>query len=164
MDPLFFPKVASAFHWTQEVILPSFCQNPSNQGEEAFATLAIRRCVLHYLDITKSFRKAPNLFVLFGGIHKGKSASKNSIGRWIRMAITEAYASQNQVNPPNLKAHSTCSIATFWPGNAGASIEQICQAAIWSSDSTFVKHYRIDLVSAPGLTFGRKVLQAVVPP
>ena len=30
-DPLFLPKVTSNFHRSQEIILPSFCQNPKNE-------------------------------------------------------------------------------------------------------------------------------------
>lgn len=66
--------------------------------------------------------------------------------------------------PEGIKAHSTRAVATSQAEWAGASPEQICRAATWSSFSTFVKHYRLDLLSAKDQAFGRKVLQAVVPP
>lgn len=35
-DPGFLPKVASAFHRTQEIILPTFCQYLRAQGRKSF--------------------------------------------------------------------------------------------------------------------------------
>ncbi|XP_069820445.1 uncharacterized protein [Dendropsophus ebraccatus] len=59
--PTFLPKVVSEFHKNQEIISPSFCNNPKNQEEATFHTLDVRRCLLKYLDKTKEFRSAENL-------------------------------------------------------------------------------------------------------
>ncbi|XP_073414114.1 uncharacterized protein [Dendrobates tinctorius] len=45
-DPTYLQKVASDFHRGQEIVLPSFCENPKNLGEEKF----------HSLDVESSIR------------------------------------------------------------------------------------------------------------
>ena len=163
-DPAFLPKVASTFHRSQEIILPTFSSVPANAGEEAFHTLDVRRCLLQFLSVTKEFRKSNALFVVFSGPRKGEKASKSTLGRWLRQAISEAYQAKGEVPPSGIAAHSTRSTAVSWAERAGATPDQICKAATWSSFSTFIRHYRLDLLSAADQAFGRKVLQAVVPP
>lgn len=63
-DPGFLPKVATFFHRAQEIVLPTFCPTPSN-SEEAFHTLDVRRCLLHYLGITREFRKTNSFYSFF---------------------------------------------------------------------------------------------------
>lgn len=162
-DSLYLPKVASMFHRAQEIVLPSFCSNPQNERENSFHCLDIRRCLLIYLDRVKEFRKSSHLFSFFTQ-KKDQQASKAVIVRWIRHTITIAYEKSCRTAPPNLKAHSTRSLATSWAKRAGASIKQICRAVMWSSQSIFLRHYRVELLSSQDLIFGRKVLQAVVPP
>ncbi|XP_040192735.1 uncharacterized protein LOC120926675 isoform X1 [Rana temporaria] len=162
-DPLYLPKVVTKFHRSQEVILPSFCSNPQNEGEASFHCLDVRRCLLTYLERVTAFRRSTHLLICFSGQKRGLQASRASIARWIRQAISLAYVQACKV-APNIRAHSTRSLATSWAERAGASVEQICKAATWSSQNTFLKHYRVDLLSPQDLVFGRKVLQAVVPP
>ncbi|XP_040203676.1 uncharacterized protein LOC120935688 [Rana temporaria] len=162
-DPAFLPKVASKFHRSQEVVLPSFCSNPSGEREFKFSTLDVR-CILQYLELTRGFRKSDSLFVLFSGTRKGQKASRRTIARWLRLVIGQAYSLTGREVPTGIKAHSTRAVATSQAERAGATPDQICKAATWSSYATFVKHYRVDLVSAGEQAFGRKVLQAVVPP
>ncbi|XP_077335146.1 uncharacterized protein LOC143980678 isoform X1 [Lithobates pipiens] len=163
-DPLYLPKVASRFHRSQEVVLPSFCNNPQNEREISFHCLDVRRCLLSYLEKVKEFRRSSHLLVNFSGQKKGQQASKASIARWIKHAIALAYEQSGNAVPRDLKAHSTRSLATSWAERAGASVEQICRAATWTSQNTFLRHYRVELLSPQDLAFGRKVLQAVVPP
>ena len=163
-DPSFLPKVASFKNRSQEIILPSFCSNPKGRKEEEFHTLDVKRAVLCYLETTKAYRRSDALFILFSGDKKGKQASKGTIARWLRMAISNAYSISGQECPENLRAHSTRAAAASWAERAGATPEQICRAATWSSLSTFARHYRLDLMTADDQAFGRKVLQAVVPP
>ncbi|CAJ0940619.1 unnamed protein product [Ranitomeya imitator] len=49
-------EVVSEFHRSQDIVLPSFCHNPSNLEEHRFHTLDVRRIVFYYLEQTKSFR------------------------------------------------------------------------------------------------------------
>ena len=163
-DPAFLPKVTSKFHRSQDIVLPSFCSNPSGERERRFSTLDVRRSILHYLEVTKPFRRSDSLFVLFSGTRKGCKASRRTIARWLRLSIEQAYTLAGRDIPTGIKAHSTRALATSQAERAGATPEQICKAATWSSYTTFVKHYRVDLVSAGEQAFGRKVLQAIVPP
>ncbi|XP_069609560.1 uncharacterized protein [Ranitomeya imitator] len=163
-DPAYLPKVASKFHRSQEISLPSFYPNPKNEEEQALHTLDVRRCLLHYLEVTRESREDSSLFVCFQGPRKGKKASKATIARWITDAISLSYSASGMSVPGEVKAHSTRAVATSWAEKAGASIDQICRAATWSSPSTFYRHYRLDLISSSDLTFGKRVLEAVVPP
>ncbi|XP_040297230.1 uncharacterized protein LOC121008634 [Bufo bufo] len=164
LDPTFLPKVVSTFHRSQDIVLPSFCDDPKNDQEITYHTLDVRRAVLKYLEATSLWRKDKNLFVQFSGPNKGKKAAKSSISRWIKMAISEAYKAQGKDVPASLKAHSTRGMAASWAEKASASLQQICRAATWKRVHTFTKHYRLDVAANDDLRFGRKVLSAVVPP
>ncbi|KAG8589765.1 hypothetical protein GDO81_006517 [Engystomops pustulosus] len=157
-------KVSSDFHRNQEIILPSFCQEPKNPKEMAWHSLDVKRALLQYLKQTESWRQDHNILLQYGGRNKGRKASKASIARWIQSVIRAAYTTQRLETPGKVKAHSTRAMAASWAEKKGASIEEICRAATWSSHMTFAKHYRLDLHCARELAFGRKVLQAVVPP
>ncbi|XP_071977728.1 uncharacterized protein [Engystomops pustulosus] len=154
LDTSFLPKVVSDFHRSQEIVLPSFCNNPKNEKEALWHTLDVRRAVIIYLDRTKSFRKCRNLFIQFGGKNKGEKSSSSTIARWIKQTISKSYQLQDVSLSKNITAHSTRAMATSWAEKRGASISQICKAATWSSTSTFPKHYRLDLpkvkVQPPG--------------
>ncbi|XP_068094727.1 uncharacterized protein [Hyperolius riggenbachi] len=164
LDSTFLPKVCTSFHRSQEIFLPSFCQDPSNEKEEHFHCLDVRRCVIQYLEATRSWRKTQAMLVLFSGVNRGKQASRASIARWIKQTITMAYQLQGKEVPQLIKAHSTRAVSTSWAERAGVSVEQICRAATWSNKNTFVKHYRLNFDSSRDLIFGRRVLQAAVPP
>ncbi|XP_072004446.1 uncharacterized protein [Engystomops pustulosus] len=164
LDPGFVPKVVSDFHRNQEITLPSFYENPSSNDEASWHLLDVRRVVLAYLQATEPWRIDHNLFIQFQGKNKGRKASKISIARWLKSAISTCYTLQGKEVPSNLKAHSTRAMSASWAERRGASLEQICKAATWASTSTFIKHYRLDLPSSQDLSFGRKVLQAVIPP
>ena len=164
MDPGFLPKVVSRFHREQEIVLPSFCQNPTKEQEVKYHNLDVRRCVLHYLEVTKTLRKTDSLFILHTGARKGHNATRRTIARWLKEVIEQAYKLGGIQIPEGIRVHSTRSMAASQAERAGATPEQICKAATWSSFDTFVRHYRVDLLSAKDQTFGRKVLQAVVPP
>ncbi|XP_071991361.1 uncharacterized protein [Engystomops pustulosus] len=138
LDPNFVPKVVSDFHRNQEIILPSFCENPSSAREREWSSL--------------------------DGKNKGRKASKATIARWLRLAIASCYDLQKSPIPAGIRAHSTRAMSTSWAERRGASLDQICRAATWSSSTTFSKHYRLDLHLSKDLSFGRKVLQAVIPP
>ncbi|CAN2390590.1 hypothetical protein PRIEUP_LOCUS627, partial [Pristimantis euphronides] len=100
----------------------------------------------------------------FGNQNKGKKASKATIARWMKSAIQRTYESQSLDPPSGIKAHSTRAVSTSWAEKAEASVDQICKAATWRNIHTFYKHYRLDLNNVHDLSFGRKVLQAVIPP
>ncbi|XP_069602056.1 uncharacterized protein [Ranitomeya imitator] len=58
LDPAFIPKVASYQNLNQEIALPLFCENPSNEKEQALHTLDVRHAVIDYIEAThRSYNK-----------------------------------------------------------------------------------------------------------
>ncbi|XP_069585448.1 uncharacterized protein [Ranitomeya imitator] len=163
-DPCYLPKVASTFHRSQEILLPTFYENHSTPEEERLHTLDVKRTVLAYLERTRDWRKSRALFVSFQGKTKGAGVTKNTLSRWIREAIILAYKAGGKDPPMHVGAHSTRALSTSWAERANVPIDLICKAATWSSPNTFYKHYRLDLSSASDLTFGVSVLDSVNPP
>ncbi|KAG9462566.1 hypothetical protein GDO78_013854 [Eleutherodactylus coqui] len=108
--------------------------------------------------------KEPEMEALQTGPGRGRAASRRSISRWIKSTIQQAYSSGNSSIPEGLKAHSTRAVSCSWAERAMATPDQICKAATWSNLHTFTKHYRLNTDLSSDLSFGRKVLQAVVPP
>ncbi|XP_077111239.1 uncharacterized protein LOC143767102 [Ranitomeya variabilis] len=70
LNPGFLPKVVSDFHRSQEVVLPTFCQNFSNDKERFLHALDVKSTILHYLEITDSWRIDSNLFIQMAGKNK----------------------------------------------------------------------------------------------
>ncbi|XP_069582064.1 uncharacterized protein [Ranitomeya imitator] len=163
-DPSYLPKMCTKFHRSQEILLPSFYNNPTDQEEEKYHTLDVRRVIITYLDRTSAWRKSRALFVSFQGQRKGSGVTKGTLSRWIREAIYLAYSSKGENPPETVKAHSTRAIASSWAERAEVPIELICKAATWSSPSTFYSHYRLDLSASTDLCFGRSVLNTIIPP
>ncbi len=60
-------------------------------------------------------------------------------------AITLAYSSLGLQCPIGIRAHSTRGIASSWAWSSGVSISKICEVAGWSSPSTFVRFYNLDV-------------------
>uniref|UniRef100_A0A803K726 Small ubiquitin-related modifier 3 n=2 Tax=Xenopus TaxID=8353 RepID=A0A803K726_XENTR len=158
----FLPKVVSQFHAELEVVLPSFCSNPKSEQERLWHTLDLVRAISSYLERTSSWRKTSKLFVIPRGPRKGLAPSKVTVSRWIVSCIVFAYQLAGREVPKDLKAHSTRAMATSWAAAAKAPPEAICRAARWSSATTFVRHYKLDVFQSQEARFGRKILQAVI--
>ncbi|XP_069614641.1 protein DGCR6 isoform X1 [Ranitomeya imitator] len=125
-DPAYLPKVASKFHRSQEIILPSFCDSPNSADEQKYHMLDVRRTLLEYLHRTEPWRQSRALFVSFQNPRKGASVTKASIARWIRDAIYLAYTAKGQTPPDGIRAHSTRAMASSWAERADVSIDVIC--------------------------------------
>lgn len=151
----FIPKVSSAFHFNQEIDLPALI---TDQGVPH--PLDVKGNILHYLSVTKPFRKCENLLVIPHGFRKGQAASARTIASWLVKAIKKAYSLSTLQIPGDLRAHSTRAMATSWAAYCKVSAETICRAATWSSRNTFISHYRIDAARLAAVEFGRAVIQA----
>ncbi|XP_077121603.1 uncharacterized protein LOC143776275 [Ranitomeya variabilis] len=163
-DPSYLPKVASTYHRSQEIFLPSFFDSPVTPEQHKFHTLDVRRAILTYIERCQTWRESRALFISFQGHKKGHGVTRATISRWIRDAICLAYTSKGEIPPVGIKAHSTRAMASSWAEQADVPIHLICKAATWSTPSTFYNHYRLDLSSSSDLTFGRAVLSTVIPP
>ena len=162
-DVSFLPKMVSDFHINQPIILPSFFKSPLSPLEHMLHTLDVRRALSLYLDRTKSYRRSNRLFICFHGSHKGAPASSQSISRCIVYTISLAYKLLGKSPPEHRKAHSTRALSTSVAFQHGTEIPDICRAATWSTPSTFVNHYQLDLRARQNASFSRAVLASFLP-
>ncbi|KAI2657205.1 hypothetical protein H4Q32_021306 [Labeo rohita] len=70
--------------------------------------------------------------------------------RWIVDAISLAYEFSGLPSPLGVKAHSTRGISASKAFMSGVPMQDICDAAGWSTPLTFVRFYDLDLRVAPG--------------
>ncbi len=103
------------------------------------------RALKVYIEHSASYRKSEQLFVGFGNRAKGGPVTKQSISRWLVDAISLAYSSGGSRCPIGFRAHSTRGIASSWAWSSGVSMSDICEVAGWSSPSTFVRFYNLDV-------------------
>ena len=110
------------------------------------------RVLRQYLHKTAGVRgSVSQLLVTYGpGRAAGKAASKTSISRWLVEAIRLAYSVKGLEAPDGLRAHSSRAQASSWALFKGISIQEVCDAANWSSGLTFADFYSLD-VAAPSV-------------
>jgi hypothetical protein len=146
LNPKFIPKVNTSKNREQSLFFTPFCPRNDPPTGQTFYRLCLRRCLQKYLQVTAPFRAAEQLFVCFRGTNRGQAASKATISRWVRTAIQLAYKASGKSLPTGIKAHQT-----------------ICDTASWSNESTFVRHYQLNLAGdEPSARFGNAVLQTVL--
>lgn len=162
LEPSFRPKVAFKFHYASEIVLPSFCPRPSHPKEREWHTLDVKRALKFYLARTADIRTTDSLFVNISPPRQGNRMSTSAISACLRTCIKEAYCALKLTPPSGIVAHSTRSAATSTAFANRASSEEICRAATWSSPSTFIRHYKIDVFDLADAAFGRRILQCVV--
>lgn len=80
----------------------------------------------------------------------GLPRGEDLISKWIAEAISLAYESSGQPCPSVVRAHSTRSMAASKALVSGVSLQEVSDAAGWSSPLTFVRFYSLDLEAAPG--------------
>ncbi len=83
------------------------------------------------------------LFVCHEGQQKGKVVSKQRLAHWIVDAIALAYQSQGEPCPLGVRVHSTRSVAYSYALAHGASLPDICRAAVWATLNTFARFYSL---------------------
>ncbi len=108
------------------------------------------RALRTYVDRTAQWRGSDQLFVCFGGKSRGSAVTKQRMSHWIVEAISLAYEARGLTSPLGLHAHSTRAVASSQAFLKGSSMEDVCAAAGWSSPSTFIKFYSLDVRMAPG--------------
>ena len=95
------------------------------------------RTVQYYLKRTRSLRgNDDNFFITHADPHK--SATKQTLARWLVQVIVDAGAVQQGSHP---LAHSTRSVAASWAYHRGLTVAEICQAVSWKAPSTFSTTY-----------------------
>lgn len=84
-------------------------------------------------------------FVGFGTRGHGAPLSSQRLAHWVRGGIAAAYEARNCPPSAVIRAHSTRGVSTSVALCRGVTIGDICQAASWSSVSTFVRSYLLDM-------------------
>ena len=138
----YVPKVMGTPFRAQVISLSAL---PASDSETDVNLLCPVRALRIYTARSAVFRRTEQLFVSFGGRTKGLAASKQTLSRWIVDAIAAAYASKGLQCPLGIRAHSTRGMASSWAWSSGISIHDICVAAGWSSPSTFVRFYNLEV-------------------
>ena len=161
-NPAFLPKVLSDANRNQTIELSPLPPTLEEDGTGYRASaLCPVRALLCYMERTSSVRKTDQLFVCFKTERLGEPLSKSRLSRWVVEAIRQAYTDTEGPTLPGLRAHSTRGMATSWALWRGASLQEICKAATWSTASTFAKYYSLNIAASP--SFGERVLAATRP-
>lgn len=159
-NPAFIPKVFNPSLSCRPIELLAFNPPPfSSPEQERLHALCPVRALRAYVDKTAAIRKTDQLFVSCAKSHLGKPLTKQRLSHWMVAAIALAYTSKGLQPPAGLRAHSTRGMSASWALFHGFPIEDVCLAACWSTPTTFVRFYRLD-VTAP--TLAHSVLQACV--
>ncbi|XP_076049118.1 uncharacterized protein LOC143029868 [Oratosquilla oratoria] len=113
-------------------------------GEHAEMVLCPVRAIRTYLKRTKHLRPdLPRLFVSTRGTPK--PVTKTSISYWIKEVIRRAYAS-SPTDYPGAKAHDLRAIGPSLVFRKNRSVNQVLQAGIWKSQTTFTSFYLKDVM------------------
>ena len=113
--------------------------------DERLHCLCPVRALRLYLQKTKDSRASSQLFVSFGPGRSRSAVLRSSLSRWVVDAIKMAYDSAGVPVPEGLRAHSTRGVAASWAVTRGVSVEEVCMVANWSSPSTFLTFYNLDV-------------------
>ncbi|CAM4558277.1 unnamed protein product [Leuciscus chuanchicus] len=147
--PGYIPKVPT--NVARPIVLQAFCPPPfQNADQEANNLLCPVRALDAYVHRAALWRKSDQLFVCFGSPNKGGPVSKQRMSKWVVEAISLAYEAAGQPSPLAVRSHSTRSMAASKALISGVSLQDVWDAAGWSSPHTFVRFYSLDLDSAPG--------------
>ena len=148
----FIPKVPTAQNVNRKIRLSAFYPNPQNREERHLHHLCPVRALRYYVQKAQGVRKDRQLFVSSSGRNLGKKVSSQTLSRWIRTLICDAYTRMGRDIPvQDVRAHSTRAVAASLADLMGASVEDLCEAATWSSSLVFAKHYRLDYAADRGI-------------
>lgn len=106
-DPVFWPKVSSAFHRSQEISLPSFCPNPRHSREKIWQYARYHEGFedIHMENRAHQENRCPvNLFSV-SLPNTGNKISKWAISRSLKACIIEAYKLHQLDVQPRITAH-----------------------------------------------------------
>ncbi|KAI2646486.1 Chromosomal replication initiator protein DnaA [Labeo rohita] len=147
--PNYLPKVP--FSTINPVVLEAFSPPPFTSPEqERLHLLCPVRALQIYVHRTSQWRKSEQLFICYEGRNRGAAATKRIMSHWVRDAIALAYEARGQASPLELRAHSTRGVASSTAIARGAPLQQVCDAAGWSSPHTFIRFYSLDVHATPG--------------
>ncbi len=131
----YVPKVPSVT--PQPIVLQAFCppafREPDQQKLNCMCPV---RALGTYVHRAALWRKADQLLVCYGPPKRGLPATKQTLSRWIVDTINTAYDSSQLPSPMGVRAHSTRVVVASKAFLAGVSMQDICNAAGWSTPVT----------------------------
>lgn len=105
-------------------------------------------CLGCYISLTDSLRSQNSRHALFIGLRKPHNpVSASTIGRWIKDQLGDAGVDTSMFTAHSVRGAGSSKAAA----SPGVPIASILSAAHWSSESTFSKFYRREIVSAPSV-------------
>ncbi len=144
-NPAFMPKILKAIIPLE---LRAFYPPPfASSEQQKLNALCPVRALRIYTERTREFRESDQLFVSWMKPRTGKPITKQRLSHWIVEAISLAYSSKGLVSPPGLRAHSTRGMSTSWALFKGVTLQDICEAASWTSPHTFARFYKLDVTA-----------------
>ncbi len=145
----YVPKVPA--NVARLIMLQAFCPPPfQNADQERHNLLCPVRALDAYVHRGALWCKNEQLFVCFGTPNQMFPASKQRMSKWVVKAISLAYESAGQPSPMTVRSHSTRSMVASMALISGVALQEVCDAAGWSSLDTFIRFYYLDLDSTPG--------------
>ncbi len=145
----YVPKVPA--NVARSIMPQAFCPPPfQDADQERHNLLCPVQALDAYVHRAALWRKNEQLFICFGPPNQGSPVSKQRMSKWVVEAISLAYESAGQPSPLAVRSHSTRSMAVSKALISGVSLQEVCDAAGWSSLHTFVRFYSLDLDSTPG--------------
>ncbi len=147
--PNYLPKVP--FSTMNPVVLEALCPPPFTTPEqERLHLLCPVRALQIYVHCTSQWRKSEHLFICYGGRNWGVAATKHTVSHWVRNAIALAYEARGRASLLGVRAHSTRGVSSSTALARCVPLQQVCDAAGWSSLQTFVRFYSLDVHATPG--------------
>ena len=127
-DPIVVPSLARICKW-----------------EHTDRLLCPVRALKFYLKMTSSYRQ--NRTRLFLPIKGNKDISKDTISRWISYTVKLAYRklTKRDISFLKIKPHEVRALSSSWAFFDKVPLNDILQAAVWNSSSTFAKFYLRDM-------------------
>lgn len=145
-NPAFRPKVITSDFRSRVIRIRALVTSADTSEEDVrLPLLCPVRALRCYIDRTAGFRKTDQLFVGFGARGHGDPLSSQRLAHWVRGGIVAAYEARGRPPPAVVRAHSTRGVSTSVALCRGVTVSDICQAASWSSASTFVRSYLMDM-------------------
>ncbi|KAI2661618.1 Transposon Ty3-G Gag-Pol polyprotein [Labeo rohita] len=151
----YIPKVPSSA--PRPVVLQAFCPPPFREpDQQKLNCMCPVRALDTYVHRAARWRKSDQLFVCYGPAKRGFPATKQTLSRWIVDAISTAYESSGLPPPLGVKAHSTRSVSASKAFLEGVSMQDICNAAGWSTPLTFLFLGRDSASGGVGISFPKR--------
>nr|CAI5849798.1 unnamed protein product [Callosobruchus analis] len=116
------------------LFIPKFNEQPE---------LCVVSCLHKYIQETKTLRSTNDVYIFITFQKPYRSASKQTLSRWVKCALDQA-----GVNTNIFKPHSSRHASTSAANRAGVAIDLIKDSAGWSKNSTtFARFYNRPLIN-----------------